>query len=566
MITELMSTSALTPTRTMRKDEAVLLTTAEMGEITPLLYSYLLREDQVTNGRVTLNVSTTELTEMPVNGIAVTAHVWLVPMLALEQFGGSLDRLNKAYTGTQDIDGVVPTYFEKNKWYSSHSDTVYTSAGIYPEQVDTLEFDGSAAVTAGNTKFYQTMGIHLEGSEFNNTLVQAYNVSTNSRYSYLSKSLVGDALKRNEFDHTFAKATWPLNQLRYIVPDFDDRFIDGEAAVSMTFTAPIKSKTYEQESSAHYNADGTVATASPRWPTQPNGTTIEEGDWMLFSDIVAELSGGGGKVSMRDLENAKKTAAFAKIRAKYSDRLSDDDIVGLLMDGISVPMSELMEAMLLKKVTVPMVYNQQYATDAANLDDSVTRGYAQIDCRFKTPRINGGGTIIVTLEVVPEQLYERKEDYWLANPSVDALPSFVKDYLDPQKVETIMNKEIDVNHTDPNGIFGYAPLNSRWKNKSHTRVGGKYYRPANDAYDENRAKIFTAETSSSMTLNEDFYLVSGLHKKMFADQVTDGLEISGRMSINIAGNTVFGQALMEATNDYDVIDAEIDHTRITPAE
>lgn len=559
MITELMSTSAMTPPRTMRKDEAVLLTSAEMGEIIPTFHSFLLREDQVTNGRVTLNVSTTELTEMPVNGIAVTAHVWLVPMLALEQFGGSLDRLNKAYTGTQDIDGQVPVYFEKNKYYDPPSDTVSTLGGV--SSIDTST--GAGLVGAGTPNFYQTMGIHTESSDFNNTLVQAYNVSTNSRYQYLSKSLD----KRNEFDHRFAKATWPLNQLRYIVPDFDDRFIDGEAAVSMTFTAPIKSKQYEQESSAYYNADGTTAAAgNPRWPAQNHNTAIQDGDWMLFSDIVAELSGGGGKVSMRDLENAKKTAAFAKIRAKYSDRLADDDIVQLLMDGISVPMSELMEAMLLKKVTVPMVYNQQYATDAANLDDSVTRGYAQIDCSFKTPRINGGGTILVTLEVVPEQLYERKEDYWLSNPSVDALPSFVKDYLDPQKVETILNKEIDCNHTDPNGIFGYAPLNSRWKNISHSRVGGKYYRPANDAYDENRAKIFTAETSSSMTLNEDFYLVSGLHKKMFADQVTDGLEISGRMSINIAGNTVFGQALMEATNDYDVIDAEIDHTRITPAE
>jgi hypothetical protein len=561
MITELMSTSAMTPPRTMRKDEAVLLTTGEMGEIIPTMYSYLLREDQVTNGRITLNVSTTELTEMPVNGIAVTAHVWLVPMLALQQFGGSLDRLNKAYTGTQDIDGSVPTYFEKNKYYDPATDAVYTLGGV--SSIDTST--GAGMIAAGTPKFYQTMGIHTESSDINNTLVQAYSVSTNSRYQYLSKSLD----KRNEFDHRFAKATWPLNQLRYIVPDFDDRFIDGEAAVSLSFdNAQVKSKAFQQYNARNEVSGGTSSLVNDETyvPSMDASNVILDGDWALFSDIVAELQNGQGKVSMRDLENAKKTAAFAKLRAKYSDRLAEDDIVDLLMDGIAVPMSELREAMLLKKVTVPMVYNQQYATDAANLDDSVTRGYAQIDCSFKTPKINGGGTIIVTLEVVPEQLYERKEDYWLSNPTVDAMPSFVKDYLDPQKVETILNKEIDVNHTDPNGIFGYAPLNSRWQRRSHTRVGGKYYRPANDAYDENRAKIFTAETSSSMTLNEDFYLVSGLHKKMFADQVTDGLEISGRMSINIAGNTVFGQALMEATNDYDVIDAEIDHTRITPAE
>jgi hypothetical protein len=550
MITELMNTSAYTPPRTTRTDETVFLSSMEMGKINPVMYFPGLREDQVNQGRARIAVNTTELTEMPLNGIAVTAHVWLVPHLALEQFNGSIDRLNKAYTGTQDVDGVVPTYFEKNKYWNG-------SARVTDATPD--DFD-----TAGDTAaFYKLMGIHTVG-DVNNTLVQCYNVTTNQRYQYLSKSLP----MRDEFDHSLAKATWPLNQLKYIVPDFDERFNNGEATISgLTFKAPLVSQNWSANGHPSIKFPGSSGDqyADNGATTAPNGDELVSS--YIWEDIWAELSSGGtATLSLADLENARKTAAFAKIRAKFSERVTDDDIIGLFMSGIQVPAASLKEAMLLQKVTVPMVYDQQYATDAANLDDSVTRGYATVDLNFKTPRMNTGFTVLVTLEVVPEQLYERKQDCWMSTTTVDELPDFLVDYLDPQKIETVQNKFVDTNHTDGDGIFGYAPLNYKWMDRKSVNVGGKYHRPANDAYDENRARIITAETSSSMTLNEDFYLVSGLHKKMFADQITDGLEVSGRAAVKITGNTVFGPALMEATNDYEVIDAEVDHTRITPAE
>jgi hypothetical protein len=551
MITELMNTSAFTPPRTTRTDETVYLSSMEMGKINPVMHFPLLREDQVTNGRVRLAVNTTELTEMPLNGIAVTAHVWLVPHLALQQFNGSLDRLNKAYTGTQDVDGVVPTYFEKNKYFDGTNVVTSTT----PSTMD----------TAGDTAaFYKLMGIHTTG-DVNNTLVQSMNVTTNQRYQYLSKSLP----MRNEFDHSIPKATWPMNQLRYIIPDFDEKMINGEFKIrDLSFKAPLVSGNYMTNPNSTANAvpQGVKADLETYTGTDPDGNPVGA-NAKLWNDIWAEMTGGGDvTISLADIENARKTAAFARLRAKYEGRLSDDDIVDLLMSGIQVPMSALKEALLLQKVTVPMVYNQQYATDAANLDDSVTRGYATVDLNFRAPRVNTGGTILVTLECVPEQLYERKQDCWLNTTTVDELPDFLTDYLDPQKVEAVQNKYVDVNHTDADGIFGYAPLNYKWLDRKSTNVGGKYYRPATDAYDENRARIITMETSSSMTLNEDFYLVSGMHKKMFADQITEGLEVSGRAAVKITGNTVFGTALMEATNDYEIIDADVDHTRITPAE
>jgi hypothetical protein len=552
MITELMNTSAYTPPRSTRTDETVFLSSMEMGKINPVMYFPGLREDQVNQGRARIAVNTTELTEMPLNGIAVTAHVWLVPHLALEQFNGSIDRLNKAYTGTQDVDGVVPTYFEKNKYWNG-------SARVTDATPD--DFD-----TAGDTAaFYKLMGIHTVG-DVNNTLVQCYNVTTNQRYQYLSKSLP----MRDEFDHSLAQATWPLNHLKYIVPDFDERYNNGEATISgLTFKAPVNARFAVDINQSFKDAESNAALgASGGFVPGTLGAEITDaGDYYVFEEIFAELTQGGtATLSLADLENARKTAAFAKIRAKYSERVTDDDIIDLFMSGIQVPAAAMQEAMLLQKVTVPMVYDQQYATDAANLDDSVTRGYATVDLSFKTPRMNTGFTVLVTLEVVPEQLYERKQDCWMSTTTVDELPDFLVDYLDPQKIETVQNRYVDVNHTDGDGIFGYAPLNYKWMDRKSTNVGGKYFRPASDAYDENRARIITAETSSEMTLNQDFYLVSGMHKKMFADQITEGLEVSGRAALKITGNTVFGPALMEATNDYDVIDAEVDHTRIVPAE
>ena len=557
MITELMNTSAFTPPRTTRSDETVFLSSMEMGKINPVMFFPLLREDQVNKGRVRLAVNTTELTEMPLNGIAVTAHVWLVPHVALEQFNGSIDRLNKAYTGTQDVDGVVPNYFEKNKYWNHTTNAVAALSNAD-------DVDGTTDYGHGIREFYRTMGIHFEGDEINNTLVQAYNVSTNQRYQYLSKSLP----MRNEYDHSLAKATWPLNTLRYIVPDFDEKIINGEFTVSgLSFKANLISDhtITSPAGSGFAEPVGWKADYEAYTGTRPDGEDAHA-NAKMFGDIWAELTNGGtATMSLADIENARKTAAFARIRAKYSDRLTDDDIIDLFMSGIQVPAAAMNEAMLLQKVTVPMVYDQQYATDAANLDDSVTRGYATVDLNFRAPRLNTGGTILVTLEVVPEQLYERKQDCWLSTTTVDGLPDFLTDYLDPQKIEAVQNQYVDVNHSDPEGIFGYAPLNYKWAHRNSTRVGGKYMRPADDAYYENRASIITAETSSSMTLNEEFYLVSGMHKKMFADQIADGLEVSGRGGVQITGNTVFGTALQEATNDYEVIDAEVDQTRITSA-
>jgi predicted Rdx family selenoprotein len=221
------------------------------------------------------------------------------------------------------------------------------------------------------------------------------------------------------------------------------------------------------------------------------------------------------------------------------------------------------QPILLSKQSTMIGYNQRYATDAANLDTSVTNGFATVDMTIRTPgAMNTGGVILITAEIVPEQMWERKKDYFLYETDPDNLPNYLRDVLDPEQVSVVKNDHLDVEHSTPDGTFGYAPLNHEWM-RDMVNVGGKYYRPADDAFDEDRAKIWTVEQTDP-TLSEDFYLVSGLHKKVFSDQVADAFEITCISDVEITGNTVFGERLLEAdaTSDYEQITNLVDSARI----
>jgi hypothetical protein len=121
-----------------------------------------------------------------------------------------------------------------------------------------------------------------------------------------------------------------------------------------------------------------------------------------------------------------------------------------------------------------------------------------------------------------------------------------------------------VDHSTPNAVFGYAPLNHEYM-RSAPNIGGKYYRPEVDAaFDEDRQKIWANETVDP-ELTEDFYLCNNVHHKVFADSTSDAFEITARGTFEITGNTVFGGALKEATDDYDQVMADVDQTRLTKA-
>ena len=113
---------------------------------------------------------------------------------------------------------------------------------------------------------------------------------------------------------------------------------------------------------------------------------VDMGDNYKLSEIWAELTeGGNATMSLADIEQARKTAAFAKMRAAY-DGIDDEFIIDLLMQGISVPTEMMKQPMLLGQQTGMFAFAQRYATDSGNLDDTATNGFVQLGYRVRAPR------------------------------------------------------------------------------------------------------------------------------------------------------------------------------------
>ena len=184
-----------------------------------------------------------------------------------------------------------------------------------------------------------------------------------------------------------------------------------------------------------------------------------------------------------------------------------------------------------------------------------------VDMRIRCPRVPMGGVVMVVAEITPEQLFERQKDPYLHLTSPEQMPHYLRDTLDPEKVEVVRNDYVDVAHGTPAGTFGYAPLNHAW-NHTAPGVGGKFFRPTvNTSFDELRQRIWSVETENP-TLSADFYLCNNMHQKPFVVTNQDPFEVVMRGESVISGLTVFGGLLMEGNNDWDEVVEEIDQTRI----
>ena len=521
-MSEQIPVSPLVHKKSKRMDKKRVLTSGDAGKIIPVSFTPLLRMDQVTRGQYVVNVEMMETAERLSSGISVCfyAHFW--PFLAAERFDG-MDNFNRSYQKVAETSGSVTPFFE------------------------TVNYSASDA-------FWSTLGVHAaSGGAINASPLEAYNGIVNYRRKARSKSLP----QRTKHDATLAEAFWRNNSMSHIVADFDQAKIDGEVPITGLSFGGLTT-----EFASVGNIANDVSGVSQGYTkTLPAGgtPTVSNGKY-VFDDISMEMAAGGATLSLANIEMVKKTAAFARIRSNY-DGIDDDHILDLLMDGVGVPEEFQKQPMLLAKSETQFGYSQRFASDAANLDESVTTGVAQGNLNIRCPQTNTGGIIMITAEIVPEQLYERKKDYFLYSTDTDHLPSTLRDELDPEKVSVVKNSHVDVLHSTPDGTFGYSYLNHEW-DRNLVNVGGKYIRPVNDAFDEDRQKIWTTEVADP-ALNADFLLSGTLHKKVFADTVADSFEITALGGMEISGYTVKGQALQEATDDYADITAQIDVARIS---
>lgn len=532
-----LKTSPIPVQRTTRPAEHRILTSLNAGKMTPLAAIPLLREDSL-QGSFRISFEMSETVEILMNSVNVRVMAYLVPRLAFDRFLG-MDDINRSYEGVPRVEGeaVIP-------W-----------------------FESVAASDFSTNEIMLALGRHAKlGALVNTDYIEAYNQIWNFR----AKNRSADIPLRTRLDNTLAPAFWLHQTFAHIVPDFDQAIIDGEVALNVVNSKmPVKGL-------GTINAHGTreapismlesgavVQTSYPAgWRVTDSGTAVSgktelgvkaSGDTGNYPDVWAELQDNGITVSLSNIELARKTQAFAQLRRQYNGH-SDEYIINLLMDGITIPEQNLQQPILLADTSTSFGMSKRYASDGASLTEHVVNGGTFIDVRINAPRIGCGGVVMLLAEIAPEQLFERQKDPYLHATTVDQLPQFLRDTLDPEKVSIVTNDYVDVQHSAPTGTFGYAPLNHEWA-KSMPQVGGQFYRPLVDgAFDEDRQRIWSVETVDPV-LSEDFYLVNQMNYKPFVvtDESVDHFEALLRGSTVIRGNTVFGGLLIEATDDYEKV-------------
>ncbi|KIV61445.1 hypothetical protein SZ54_4717 [Rhizobium sp. UR51a] len=485
-----------------------------------------------------------ETAEVLMNAVNVRVMAYFVPMLALDRFNGSMDQLNLSYEGKPPLEGELVVPFIEQVAFGAH----------------------------GSNDIYRYLGLHGRADQMvNSSYVEAYNQIWNFR----AKNRSPDLTLRGRLDSGLAPAFWSHERFAHIVPDFDQAVIDGEVPLNVVDSKmPVKGLRVGSN-----GGPGVLAGRDSMNDTTPvNGWAVKDANnptgaalthaiiqsqaapgGGFMPDVWAELQQNGITVSLSNIEMARKTQAFAKLRQQYN--MHDDHIINLLMDAISIPDQAFKQPMLLADRKTIFGMSKRYASDAGNLTESVVNGMTGLDMSIQLPRINTGGIIMVVAEITPDQLFERQEDPWLNSLTVDDLPQYLRDTLDPEKVDVVKNSRIDTSHATPNATFGYEPLNGRW-NIDTPRVGGRFYRPTvNTGFDEDRQRIWAVETINP-TLSTDFYLCTNMHTKPFVVTNQDPFEVVTQGDVFIEGNTVFGGHLIEATDDYEKVLAVAPQDRI----
>lgn len=538
-----MKTTPIPVQRTVRPSVHRILTSFEPGFQIPVMAMPLLREDSVPRAMFRLAFEMKETVEVLMNAVNARVLTYLVPKTAFERFDG-IDAINKSYEGLPNVEGgdVIP-------W-----------------------FDTMVAPAHGVNKILTKMGKHFKpGTTINTEYIEAYNAIWNFR----ARNRSPDIAMRTRLDATLAPAFWLHQTFAHIVPDFDQAIIDGEVKLNITETTlPVTGTAYAKRvanSPAWVHKVGGTETIPAAAAVGSNGSTLTVGGNGIsldpgsslkvdFQAVSAELEANGVTVSLSNIELARKTQAFAALRRQYNGH-SDEYIIDLLMDGITIPDQAWKQPILLADTSTVFGMSKRYATDAENLTESVVNGATIVEQRFSVPRCPMGGVIMMVVEVSPEAMFERQEDPYLHSTTVDTLPQFLRDTLDPEKVVIVKNSEIDTDHDTPNGTFGYAPLNHEWMRNAPC-IGGKFYRPEVDAgFDEDRQRIWAVETQNPV-LSEDFYLCTTMHQKPFVMTTGDNFEVLIRGEAAISGLTVFGGQLIEATNDYEEVMEEAPIDRI----
>lgn len=535
----------------MRPDNQVIMTSGRAGVVVPLGYIPILPGESL-SGRIGVDVKLAEMPKPVLNGVVANLQAWAVPRSAFPQFPGR-DELNHAMSGEVikslgAADRAPPAYY--------------------------TEISGAALTTAAASAFFKTLGLHIPtGAKINSDLIDAFNLIYNFRLAAHSSRLT----RRKYASEDIAEATslppafWPSGRFAHVVPDYEQALIQGTLDLDvLAGRLPIDgigiSTGYTTTPDSATNNRQTGVAGSTSYPKSVDATGAGKvrvrtsgADNAPRADVWADMVGAVVGVTLSDIDKARIRQAYAKLHAAYAgnDATGFDNettLVALLMQGIDPGAENFKRPWLLDSKRVPVGFAERFATDADNLDASVTVGRAQATLNLQCPRLDVGGVILYTVEVLPERLDERMSDEWMLCTKFDDLPNPLRDIQRTLPVDLVLNRRLDAKHTSPSGLYGYEPMNSKWK-RDFTRLGGSFYQATPGAtITENRMGLWQSDI-----VDPDF---EGTHHlapvpfphDIFADTLAPAYEVVARHVCTLVGNVQFGDVLTEANDDYAAVE------------
>ncbi|AYP28802.1 MAG: putative major capsid protein [Microviridae sp.] len=530
------STTPVQFNKSRRTDDSVLMTSGRAGRVQTVAYIPLLRGDSA-SGRVGIDIDLAEMPKPLLNAVQANVQAWFVPKSCFPQFPG-MDEFRHAYQGGR-----------------------IKSLGAPDRDPPKLFNLVSPVQKLRDSDFAKGLGLHFTPSNPVNTdVVDAAALVYNFRLAAHSSRLQRKSYCIEDLDDALElpRAFWPTGRFSRVVPDYERALIVGSLDLDVAAgQIPIEgiSRTPGQQGTATATYTGGPDAAHVGAAGKSISFDVDEhGE----SNIFAAMTGQSIGVTLADIDKARTTQAFAKLRTAYAGNDAtgfdnDDAIVADLMQGFQVDPEEFNRPMLLDSSRVTFGMSERHATDAANLDASVTTGLASATLSLNVPRQETGGIIIVTVEVLPERIDERMSDeYWHISKS-EQLPDALRDVQRPEPVDLVINRRIDARHTAPDGLYGYEAMNDVW-NRATTRLGGSFYQadPTNP-FKEQRSAIWQTSIVDPTFTDDHWLAPADFPHSVFSDTQADAYELVCRHSVAITGLTQIGDVLSESNDDYEAV-------------
>lgn len=521
--------------RSTRTDTATLMTSGRAGKTIMLGYVPILRGDSAA-GRVGFDLELGHMPKPLLNQVVANFQAWFVPKNAHPQFAGT-DEFLHSYTGEPIkalgvADRDPPTFFQE-----------------VSDPTDLALVDGS--------EMFTTLGSHDGVSKLNTDLIDAFWLVYNFRLAAHSSKLDLHPYGSEDLAAAtqFPRALWPMGRNSRIVPDYEKALIVGELDLDVSAgIIPVEGLWRGPNDPPVSGTLYGVNDGSEPHPTLPHGVFVDTDKSQ--PRVFGQMMGSTVVSSLADIDKARQTQAFAQLRTTYAGNdttgyQNDDTIVASLMQGLSVPADQFRRPWLLDSKRVPVGFAQRYATDAANLDQSVSQGVASATLSINIPQQDSGGIVIYTVELLPERIYERQQDDWVHCTQVNELPDALRDIQRTEPVDFVPHSRIDMRHTDPDGLYGFEGMNDKW-NRDFTRMGGIFYQATpGDPFKEARSALWTPEIVDPIYSEDQFLAPADFPHDVFSDTTAPAFEVVCRHTVSIVGLTQIGDVLSEDNNEYD---------------